>query len=251
MVAKLEAWQNNKTAAHVLPFIVFLLFLQLVAWVEIDNTLLPWYRHSPEQWVYPLQTVVVACLLLFFHKQYRLEPLRGFGFATLTGLAGIALWILPSFLFDAWGWNVETVPTAMHYLGFRDRAEGFDPSFFRDQPQWYWLAIAARFLRMVVIVAFVEEIFWRGFVMRLLVDWHGDYWKVPFGAYTPWSLVLTSVLIMLVHQPADYAAALLWGFLGCWTAIRTKSLAACIWMHALANLILGIYVMRSENWGLW
>jgi membrane protease YdiL (CAAX protease family) len=56
---------------------------------------------------------------------------------------------------------------------------------------------------------------------------------------------------MLVHQPADYAAALLYGLLAGWVAIRTKSLMACIWMHALANLILGLYVLMSGQIGFW
>jgi hypothetical protein len=33
--------------------------------------------------------------------------------------------------------------------------------------------------------------------------------------------------------------------------VRTKSLGACVWMHAVANLLLGFYVMKTRQWGFW
>jgi hypothetical protein len=34
-------------------------------------------------------------------------------------------------------------------------------------------------------------------------------------------------------------------------AVRTKSLAACVVMHAVANLLLGVYVVSTKQWGFW
>ena len=36
-----------------------------------------------------------------------------------------------------------------------------------------------------------------------------------------------------------------------WVAIRTKSLFACVICHAVANLLLGIYVTLTQQWGYW
>ena len=74
---------------------------------------------------------------------------------------------------------------------------------------------------------------------------------MPFGKFTQLSFGGTVLLFMLAHAPADYFGAVIYGSLACWCAIRTKSLAACVWMHALANLILGVYIMQTKNWGLW
>ncbi|MEM7385453.1 MAG: CPBP family glutamic-type intramembrane protease, partial [Verrucomicrobiota bacterium] len=71
------------------------------------------------------------------------------------------------------------------------------------------------------------------------------------GAYKWSTLAITVVLFVLIHQPADYFGAFVYGSLACWVAIRTRSLFACVWMHAIANLILGLYIMWSRNWGLW
>jgi CAAX prenyl protease-like protein len=248
---RLREWQNHRGLAYCAPLFIFMLFLILPDRVAIRNSVLPWWRHSPEHWVYPLQCLVCGALLLFWRRHYVYRPFQGFGWATLAAIVGIAVWILPTMLVDHWQWSDDTTPAWLRWLGFQERNEsGFDPSFI-ENPFWYWATVAARLFRMVVIVAFVEEIFWRGFLMRYLVDLDGDFWKVPFGTFTRLSFGITVLLFMLIHSPADWMAAVVYGSLACGVAIKTKSLAACVWMHALANLILGLYILWSKNWGLW
>ena len=250
-VGKLSQWQGDRTLAYVTPLVVFLIFLLLPERIAVRHSSRPWWQHSPEHWIYPLQCLLCGTFLLFWRGHYEFRPFRGFAFATAAALLGIALWILPVHLFDLWQWNEETTPKWLQRLGFQEREEaGFDPSFISN-PFWYGATLAARFFRMVVIVAFVEEIFWRGFLMRYLVDRHGDFWKVKFGTFTWLSFSLTVLFSTLIHRPADWPAAILYGTLACLVAIGTKSLAACIWMHALANLFLGLYIMQTKNWGLW
>ena len=45
--------------------------------------------------------------------------------------------------------------------------------------------------------------------------------------------------------------ALVFGSLMYFLCIRSKSLAACASMHAVANLLLGIYVLKTRQWGFW
>ncbi|HUF60875.1 MAG TPA: CAAX prenyl protease-related protein [Verrucomicrobiales bacterium] len=248
--AGIRALREDPAAAHIAPLAAFLLLLLLTQEpVLIDNTLQPWYRHAPEQWVYPLQCLVAGALLWFFRRAYVLTPLRGWGFATVCALVGIGLWIAPSEFYRAWRMEPGGL---LHFLGFQDRSEGgFDPRFFRDHSLLYCGAIALRLFRMIVIVPFIEEIFWRGFLMRFLYDRNRDFHRVPFGSFSWFSLVGTSLAFMLAHQPADYAAAFLYGLLAGWVAIRTRSLAACIWMHAVANLVLGVYVLWTGQRGFW
>lgn len=250
-MSKLKDWQGNRSLAYIVPLVAFMLFLGVSDRVAVRHFGRPWWQHSPEHWVYPLQCLVCGALLFFWRKHYQFRPFKGFGIASIAAVLGIIAWVLPTYLFDLWQWDDETTPKWLNLLGFQEREDsGFDPSFI-ESPLWYGLTVAARLFRMVVIVAFVEEIFWRGFLMRYLVDIDGDFWKVKFGTYTRISFGVTVLLFMLIHQPADYLGAIIYGSLACWVAIRTKSLAACVWMHALANLLLGLFILQTKNWGLW
>ena len=53
---------------------------------------------------------------------------------------------------------------------FPPRRDGFDPEVLSSSPALYWIALVLRFLRLVVVVPVVEEIFWRGFLLRFLIS---------------------------------------------------------------------------------
>ena len=57
--------------------------------------------------------------------------------------------------------------------------------------------------------------------------------------------------IILIHQPVDYLGALIFGSLMYLVAVRTKSLMACVVMHGVANLLMGLYAMHFGKYGLW
>jgi membrane protease YdiL (CAAX protease family) len=57
--------------------------------------------------------------------------------------------------------------------------------------------------------------------------------------------------MMTAHQPSDYAVCLLWSLLVSLVAVRTRSLGACVIMHATSNFLLGVYIMMTRQWGLW
>ncbi len=249
-----ERQASLKTLAHVIPLFVFLAVLLLLPLLEavgfyVDNEdLYPWYRHAPEQWLYPVQATIAIVLLFFYRRYYDFGPVRGLGLAVAAGLLGITLWVLPGHIFSV----AEMEEGWWKILGFTSRGEGFDPSDAGDRGSaYYWLSVGMRFVRMVVVVAFVEEIFWRGFLMRYLLDKDGDYWEQPFGKFSWLSFLVVTLLFMFAHSPSDYFGALVYGSLTYALAVTTKSLAACILMHAVANLALGIYVMVTGQLGYW
>ena len=242
---------SNPTLAHVLPLAVFLVFTSLPGLFLIDNTQLPWWRHAPEQWVYPLQTLVVGALLLVFRKHYTFKPFRGFGLAVLLGFVGIVLWLLPAFIYQKLTASGVEVPEWAEWFGLAPRLDGFDPSFFQENTFWYVSALVMRFIRMVVIVAFAEEIFWRGFLMRYVQADGDPFLRVPFGKHSWAAFGIVTVCFMVAHNSVDWLGALIFGSLMYFLAVRTKSLGACVLMHAVANLLLGIYVVATKQWGFW
>lgn len=242
------------TRAHVFPFAVFMVFmivLQVVAaQIEWKHPEAPWWRQDPAHFIYPVQTLVVLGLLVLYRKSYVFDwswkwSLVAIGFGTV----GIAGWLLPTVLYDHWGLTGKP-GGVLGWLGVDARRNGFDPGIFSNPAAW-WAVVLLRFLRAVVVVAFVEEIFWRGFLMRFVCDWEGDYWKQPFGRVHWKSYMIVTCLFMLAHAPVDYAGAFVYGSLTWLLCVWSRSLGACVVMHATANLLMGLYIMASGKYGLW
>jgi uncharacterized protein len=135
------------------------------------------------------------------------------------------------------------------FFGAGPRLEGFDPTIFEENPVLFWLTLSMRFVRLVILVPLVEEIFWRGFLMRFLVN--ENFAGVRFGTYTPLSFFGVALAFTLVHSPADWPAAFVAGILFGWVAVRGKSLLGCVLAHAVTNLLLGAYIVATQQWGFW
>ncbi len=245
--------RDNALAAHVAPLMVFVLFTAVPAFFRVENAALPWYQQGPEHWVYPVQTLVCGALLLGWWRHYTFTPWRGLGLAAAFGILGIAAWIAPGLILH---WNRDpgmAWPAWWNWLEWSDRYDGFDPTLLDGHPAGKAASIAMRFLRMVVVVPLVEEIFWRGFLMRYIVAEirQSEWQKVAFGTHHWISFVITTLGVTFIHNRADWPAAFVWGALMYLVAVRTRSLGACVLMHAVGNLILGIYVLQTRQWGFW
>src|SRR5262249_38298188 len=148
----MPAMRSNSFAAHVGPFFAFLLLLGLVPLLSQPGG--SFWRAHPAFWVYPLQTCVCGALLIWWRGNYRFRPynLAGLFFGTLTGAVIFIVWISPQIIF-----------------GGAPRLAGFNPTMLGDSNVAYAATLVMRFARLVIVVPFIEEIFWRGFVLRCLV----------------------------------------------------------------------------------
>ena len=237
--------------AHVLPLVLFTLLNAVPGLFRIENSELPWYVRAPEQWVYPLQTLICATALVLFRKHYTLTPLRGLGLAFVLGIVGIAIWIAPALLREELIQRGIKPAAWWEWLGLAERKDGFDPMIAKDSTLWFSSVVAMRFVRMVLVVPFVEELFWRGFLMRFLLTDDGRFERIAFGTHR-WKIFwIVTLGVMLIHNTEDYLGAFVWGALMYFAAVRTKSLGACVFMHAVGNLALGLYVMKTQQWGFW
>jgi len=240
---------DRRTIAYTLPFVVFMAFLGIPELLSMVGLNLG--EQNPQQfkfWMYVGQTVTALAVLAYVWKDVQFGPVRGILLATGCGILGIVVWLLPGHLFHSLSMNDGW----WKYLGFAARVDGFNPSEVAEGGRgFYWCVVGLRFLRLVIVVPLVEELFWRGFLMRYLNDLDGDYWQVPFGTFHQRSLIGVTLAFVLVHSSVDYLAAAVFGFLMYVVAVRTKSLAACLVMHGVANLILGVYVMSTQQWGYW
>ena len=192
----------------------------------------PMWLRLPEYWIYPLQTVICGSLVFWYRREFDWSWPRRTWFAIGVGILVFVIWISP----QTW-------------FGVVPRNNGFDPDHFRTAPALYLGTVGLRFARLVLVVPLVEEIFWRSFLLRYFVREPFD--RVPFGTFTWPSFAVVTIAFMLSHSPADWPAALACGALYNCTAYVTKTLSACVIAHATTNLLLGIWIMNTRQWGFW
>jgi hypothetical protein len=221
---------RRQLLAHVLPMVLFLALLGLCQFLTVHGqTFL--LRHA-EFWIYPAQTILCGALLLWFRRCYEFHRPKSVAFALLIALAVFGIWIAPQY-----------------FLTFAPRTVGFDPTLLENNSATYWSTILFRFLRLVVVVPLVEEVFWRGFLLRFVIDEHFE--RVPFGKFNWLSFVVVTVAFTLSHSRPDWPAAFITGALYNVVAYRTQSLASCVLAHAATNLLLGLWIMQTRQWGFW
>ena len=209
---------------------LFILLLMLVGLIKLPGAEL--WLAAPEFWIYPLQTLLCAALLIYFRRSYEFQPPRGLIFTGAIALLVLALWIAPQQFF--------------HYP---PRLVGFNPDTVAYSPALYWTTVLLRFVRLTIVVPIVEEIFWRAFLLRYLIA--ERFTSVPFGTFSSLSFAVVTLAFCISHSRPDWPAALLTGALYNLVAYRTKSLRSCILAHALTNLGLGLWIMATKQWGFW
>ncbi len=175
-------------------------------------------------WVYPFKVIIVAGLLWVFHNRYvELRP----SFSLLdvaVGLTAIALWILLD----------------PYYPKMGGKGDIFDAS-------GHWFFIVSRVAGASLVVPLMEELFWRGFMIRWLVK--EDFKKVPIGSFTLPSFAITVALFGIEHR--EWLAGLVCGALYNWLYYRRKSLFACVVAHATSNAALAAWVLWRGDWKFW
>jgi len=148
------------------------------------------------------------------------------------GVIGIALWI-----------GIEKIPYP--HIGSRS---GFNPFTAIPDVSFRMLWITSRFVGLAAVVPLIEELFWRGFLVRY-IDHMDDYRKVIAGHHSWMATGVVTAAFTSIHP--EWLAAVVYALLTDQLLRRTKSVGACVVMHAVTNLLLGIYVVTTRSWQLW
>jgi len=218
---------------YVAPMVAFLAITSAEGWLpHSDAGPAPaWYATA-----YALKVAVVSAVAWACRSSWRdLMPRPGAGgllLAVALGLALAALWV---------GLDGRYPP-----IGSLGKRSGFDPGTLPAAGRAAFLAV--RVFGLVALVPLVEELFWRSFLMRWVID--ADFTRVPIGRVTPAAAAVTSALFVSAH-PAEWLPALLCGLAWAWLLHRTRSVSACVVSHMAANLGLGVYVLAARAWHFW
>ncbi|MEL7469766.1 MAG: exosortase E/protease, VPEID-CTERM system [Pseudomonadota bacterium] len=191
---------HDERAAQILPFVAFLL----------PVLVLPAITLTPDQ-VYPVRVAAGALALAVFwpvlsNLRWRLDPI-----AITTGLSIAALWI-----------GTHTGP------------ENADASGHAS------LWIAARLLGTVLLAPIVEELFFRGYLLRRL-DTGGTAMRLL-------AIAATTILFAALHD--KWLLAGLAGLVFALLSLRQGRLTDAIQAHMAANLVIGLWAATTGDWTL-
>lgn len=226
----------NAALFRYLPFAVFMGFIGLDELIRFLAGLgLFTLDPATLQYLYPIKTLTVGGLLYAFKKQYQelsfkdLADIPATLLACAVGLLVFALWIKMDWTLGAAG-----VP------------QGFDPTLLPGRNVQFAMT-SFRIVGAVLVVPLMEELFWRSFLIRYIIDKNFD--SIPLGAFTWASFLISVVLFGLEHH--YILAGIMAGFFYNLLLYRTRSLAQCVLAHAVTNLALAIYVVATGKWQYW
>lgn len=215
-------WQNlvkNPAFPYCLPFALCMVFLML-------REIHPLAVYG----LYPLQTIGVGLSIAWVWKRLpSLNPNQWLG-SVIVGILGVLLWV------------------GLDHLWIKhDAGSGFNPWRF-ESTALSWTLIFFRVVGPALVIPIMEEIFWRGFLMRYLIQ--EDFEKIKLGTYTHFSFIVTTGMFALIHG-SQWPLAVVVGLLyGAWF-VFTKNLGNVIVAHGVTNLLLGLYVLKTGQWWFW
>jgi exosortase E/protease (VPEID-CTERM system) len=180
--------------------------------------------------LYPLG-IVAAGATLWWHRgtyPWLLRPSWSRE-ACAIGVAAFGLWILlePTHdmaVLEGWRRGLAALPLPLAAL---------------------WLAF--RVLGSVIVVPLVEELAFRGYLLRRLLS--PDFTSVSFVKLSWLSLIVSSVAYGLLHE--RWLAGTLAGLLFAFAQHRRGRLTDAVLAHAVTNLLLAVHAIGWQRWSLW
>ena len=221
--------------AYIFPMAVFLLLTAAGGWWP------SWYPAF-----YVARAVIVAALLVLFWRQYTRISWRYWWLGAIVGVIGIFQWVA----MQLWLQN--------HFEWFRPSTDpvtgevtAFNPfKFFEGwSPAVLYGFIAFRIAGAVLVVPVMEELFWRDYLWRQILA-PNDFKLARVGEWGWAPFLIVSGAFALVHGNW-WLTAIVWALMVGALLVYTKSLGACIVAHAVTNLLLAVYVLRTKDWAFW
>jgi len=223
---------------RVFPFLLFVAFIALESLIEfISRYYAPMVivAEYDSYIFYPVKTVLVGIALLLMWKRYteidmkNTFSVKNLLVGLLAGAGVFVLWI-----------NMD-----MKFATMSEPKE-FNP-FITGNSLLFYLIISFRLFGSSVVVPVFEEIFWRSFIIRYIIN--PKFENVPIGQFTWLSFVISSIFFGLEHNL--WLAGIMAGVSYSLVLYYTRSLVVAIFSHGVSNLLLGIYVLTTGNWQFW
>lgn len=252
-----EETDRSVLAGHVAPFAVWVGVILILQAFESAGYCPRWLYP----WSYAVKAAVCAGLFLWLRPWRVYAPFRlaHLPLALGLGVAMAAVWILPET-----PWVGRTFPVfqeAYHrWLIMMPGAlpDYFNPEFYPALPPGHrslafspeeagWPLTLVKLLGSAGVIAVIEEFFFRGFFCRWLRK--GAFWTLPLTSFDAQAFWTTVAVFGLEHD--RWFAGMLAGLVYGWLVVRTGDLWAAAVAHGVTNLLLGVYVIVSRQYGFW
>ena len=208
---------------YVLPFVVFVLFLSINSFFPVPQA----FRFF----------AILGLLLLVSRGLLPSRPSRPLA-SVLLGIAVFFIWIAPDVLFAGYRDSILFSNSLVgHPQGATSAEDKINITF-----------LIFRVLSSVVTIPVIEELFWRGWLMRWIIDRH--FTRISIGTYHLEAFAIVALLFASEHG-SFWDVGLAAGIIYNWWAVRTRNLTDCVLSHAVTNACLAVYVIGWHQWQYW
>ncbi len=217
---------RRATIAYTAPFAAFVLMMALERALKL-----------PAGVYYPGRLLIVTALLLTVSRRVVPWPPSRFWASAMVGALVFVVWVAPDLLFgyrDSW-------------LFSNFVTGGAESSVPVELRRTIWFPLL-RSVSCTLLVPVLEELFWRGWMIRWLVA--HNFTKVPYTVYVRSAFWIVVLLFASEHGPY-WEVGLAAGAIYNWWLLRTGNLADTIVAHAVTNGILSVYIVLSGQWQYW
>jgi len=218
--------RRRATIGYIAPFLAF------VGMMAVER-LIP----LPPQWLYPVRFLIVTSLIGALSWPYLSFRPSAPSASMAIGVAVFVIWVAPDVLF---GYR--------HHWLFENSITGSAASSLAPHLKANLGFVLLRSVSSAIMIPILEELFWRGWMMRWLID--SDFLTVPLGKYVPSAFWIVALLFASEHGPY-WEVGLAAGIVYNWWIVRTRNLADCILAHAVTNAVLSAYVVVTGQWQYW
>jgi CAAX prenyl protease-like protein len=193
---------------------------------------------------YPIKTLIVGIFLYYYYRRKSYpEIIPSFSWvAVFVGILVFIIWVLP----EGWYQGIKIEIGPWEFNPFILGSSEFNPYTFGKS----WIAytlIVFRLMGAALVVPIFEELFWRSFAIRWLIK--EDFTSVQLGTFTWFSCIVIVLGFGFEHH--RWFVGILAGILYNALLYYKKNLSDCILAHAVTNLLLGIYVLVTQQWTFW
>jgi membrane protease YdiL (CAAX protease family) len=247
----LVRWLKRDDVAYAAPMLVFLAFTQLG--VSYKN----FYPAS-----YVAKVVIVPILLWFYWRHYTKIRWNYWWLGVVVGVVGIfqwvpmQLWLQKNVAHFGPAYVCATHPEVTHkgpstcvVCKAELVPDVFNPFKRFSATRVAWAFIIVRMIGAVLVVPVMEELFWRDFLWREIIS-PNDFKLAEVGEFEWPAVLIVAGAFALVHGNW-WLTSIVWGLMVAGLLVYTKSLGACIIAHATTNLLLALYVLKTQDWAFW
>jgi exosortase E/protease (VPEID-CTERM system) len=218
-----ESGESPASRAYLMPFVAILAasFVSKAA-------------SGAFEWLYPLRFAAGAAAIWYFRSELKKLNWRFGWLAPLTGAAVFLIWL------------AQVRWTDSGSLALPPNSLGASLAALSAPARLIWIAF--RIAAAAITVPIAEELAFRGFLARRVID--REFEQVPFSALTPLSIVVSSVAFGLLYG-RHWLAGIIAG-LAYLAALKWRGrMGDAVVAHATSNLLLAAWVLSRGDWALW